>query len=111
AVVLRDAVLGTGTSQFAVIQAKAPSLRVEVSPINIRNAREIEQSVEGFARVPSGGLIVTASGAAQHHRDLIIGLAARYNLPAIYWERFFVAALAAASEVRILAGRSSAYIP
>jgi putative tryptophan/tyrosine transport system substrate-binding protein len=92
AVVLRDAVLGTGTSQFAVIQAMAPSLRVEVTPINMRNTGEIEQSVEGFARVPNGGLIVTASGAVQRHRDLIIGLAARHNLPAVYYERFFVAA-------------------
>jgi putative ABC transport system substrate-binding protein len=92
AAVLRDAMLGTGTSQFAVIQAVAPSLRVEVTPINMHNADEIEQSVESFVRVANGGLIVTASGAAQRHRGLIIGLAARHNLPAIYWERFFVVA-------------------
>jgi ABC-type uncharacterized transport system substrate-binding protein len=92
AAVLRDAMLGTSTSQFAVIQAVAPSLRVEVTPINMHNADEIEQSVESFVRVANGGLIVTASGAAQRHRGLIIGLAARHNLPAIYWERFFVVA-------------------
>jgi putative ABC transport system substrate-binding protein len=92
AMVLRDAVLGTGTSQFAVIQAMAPSLRVEVTPISMRNAGEIEQSVESFARVPNSGLIVTASGASQRHRALIIGLAARHNLPAIYSERLFVVA-------------------
>jgi putative ABC transport system substrate-binding protein len=92
AAVLRDAVLGTGTSQFAVIQAVAPSLRVEVTPVNMHNADEIEQSVKSFVRVANGGLIVTASGAAQRHRGLIIGLAARHNLPAIYYERFFVVA-------------------
>jgi putative ABC transport system substrate-binding protein len=92
AAVLRDPTLGTGTSQFAVIQAVAPSLRMEVNPVNMRNAGEIERSVETFARAPNGGLIVTAGGAAQRHRDLIIGLAARHKLPAVYYERFFVAA-------------------
>jgi ABC-type uncharacterized transport system substrate-binding protein len=92
AAVFRDPTLGTGTSQFAVIQAVAPSLRMEVNPVNMRNAGEIEQSVETFARASNGGLIVTAGGAAQRHRDLIIGLAARHKLPAVYYERFFVAA-------------------
>jgi putative ABC transport system substrate-binding protein len=92
AAVFRDPTLGTGTSQFAVIQAVAPSLRMEVNPVNMRNAGEIERSVETFARAPNGGLIVTAGGAAQRHRDLIIGLAARHKLPAVYYERFFVAA-------------------
>jgi ABC-type uncharacterized transport system substrate-binding protein len=90
--VLRDPTVGTGTSQFAVMQAVAPSLRVEVIPVNMRNAGEMEQSVEAFARAPNGGLIVTASGASQRHRDLIVGLAARHKLPAVYYERFFVAA-------------------
>jgi putative tryptophan/tyrosine transport system substrate-binding protein len=90
--VFRDPGLGSGTSQFAVIQAAAPSLRVEVSPINMRDAGEIEQSVEIFARAPNGGLIVTAGGVAQRHRDLIVRLAAQYKLPAVYYERFFVAA-------------------
>ena len=92
AAVFRDPTLGTGTSQFAVIQAVAPSLRMEVNPVNMRNAGEIEQSVETFARASNGGLVVTAGGAAQRHRDLIIGLAARHKLPAVYYERFFVAA-------------------
>jgi ABC-type uncharacterized transport system substrate-binding protein len=83
---------GTGTSQFAAIQAMAPSLRMEVSPINMRNAGEIEQSVETFARIQNGGLILTASGSAQRHRDLVISLAARHRLPVIYYARFFVAA-------------------
>jgi putative tryptophan/tyrosine transport system substrate-binding protein len=90
--VLRDAAQGFATSQFAVIQAVAPSLRVEVSPVNMRDAGEIEQSVVTFARAPNGGLILIGSGAAVRHRDLIITLAARHKLPAIYFERFFVAA-------------------
>src|SRR5262249_16957696 len=88
--VLRDATQGSGTTQFAVIQAMAPSLRVDVNPANVRDAREIEQSVETFARSPNGGLIITAGGAAQRHRDLIIKLAARYKLPAIYPNRGFL---------------------
>jgi putative ABC transport system substrate-binding protein len=90
--VLRDPTQGGGTSQFAVIQAIAPSLRVEVNPVNIRNAGEIERAVAAFARAPNGGLILTPVGAAYLHRDLIIGLAARHRLPAGYPERNFVAA-------------------
>jgi putative ABC transport system substrate-binding protein len=92
AAVLRDPALGTGTSQFAVIQAMAPLLRVEISAVSMHSAGEIEQSVENFARAQNGGLIVTAGGAAMLHRDLIIQLAARHTLPAVYWERFFVEA-------------------
>ena len=92
AAVLRDTTQGSGTSQFAVIQAVAPSLRVEVSPVNMRDAGEIERAVTTFARSVNGGLITTASGSAICHRDLIITLAARHKLPAVYWERFFVAA-------------------
>jgi putative tryptophan/tyrosine transport system substrate-binding protein len=89
--VLRDTSQAFATSQFATIQAMAPSLRVEVTPINMRNAAEIEQSVESFARSPDGGLIPASSAAALRHRDLIITLAARHKLPAVYWDRFFVA--------------------
>jgi putative tryptophan/tyrosine transport system substrate-binding protein len=89
--VLRDPALGTGTSQFAVIQAAAQSLRIEVNPINMRDTGDIERSVETFAQVPNGGLIVTAGGASQRYRDLIVTLAARHKLPAMYYERFFVA--------------------
>jgi ABC-type uncharacterized transport system substrate-binding protein len=92
AAVLRDAGIPTGPAQFGVIQAMAPSVRVEVIPVNMRNVGEIEQSVETFARAPNGGLIATAGAATLRHRDLIITLAARHKLPAIYWERFFVAA-------------------
>ena len=91
AAVLRDATQGSGTSQFAVIQAAAPSLRMEVNPVNMRDAGEIERAITAFARSPSGGLIVTAGPAATRHRDLIVKLAARHRLPAVYYERFFVA--------------------
>jgi len=90
--VLRDATQGGGTSQFAAIQAVAPSLRVEVNPVNVRDAGEIERAVAAFARAPNGGLILTPGGAAIRHRDLIITLAARHKLPAVYNERSFVAA-------------------
>jgi len=90
--VLRDATQGFATSQFAVIQALAPSLRVEVNPVNIRDVNEIERDVAAYARTPNGGLILTASALAVVHRNLIVTLAAQHKLPAIYWERFFVAA-------------------
>jgi putative ABC transport system substrate-binding protein len=90
--VLRDATQGAGTGLFAVIQAVAPSLRVEVSPVNMRAADEIERAMEGLSRFPNGGLVVTAGASAVVHRDLILAMAARYKLPAIYYERFFAAA-------------------
>jgi putative ABC transport system substrate-binding protein len=90
--ILRDASQAFATSLFAVMQAVAPSLGMEVIPVNMRNAGEIEQSVGTFARSPNGGLIPVASAAAVRHRELILTLAARHELPAIYWERFFVAA-------------------
>jgi ABC-type uncharacterized transport system substrate-binding protein len=92
AAVLRDSANPSQTAQFGAVQAMAQSLRVEAVPINMHNATEIEQSVQTFARSPDGGLIVTAGAATLRHRDLIVALATRYNLPAVYWERFFVAA-------------------
>ena len=93
AAVLRDAATMSGPAQFSVIQAVAPSLRVEVNPINMRDAGEIERGVAAFARSStSGGLIVTASASARSHRDLIITLAARHKLPAVYSNRFYVTA-------------------
>jgi putative ABC transport system substrate-binding protein len=84
--VLRDANQFAGTSQFAVIQAMAPSLRVEINPVNMRDAGEIERGVAAFARASNGGLILPGSGLATAHRDLIITLAARHKLPAVYNE-------------------------
>ncbi|HKF07288.1 MAG TPA: ABC transporter substrate-binding protein [Xanthobacteraceae bacterium] len=88
--VLRDASQGSGTSQFAVIQGMASSLKVEVSPVNARGADEIERAVAAFARSSNGGMIVTSGGAAQLHRNLIVTLAARHKLPAVYNGRHFV---------------------
>jgi putative tryptophan/tyrosine transport system substrate-binding protein len=89
--VLRDPNIPSGTGQFGVIQASAPSLRMEVSPVNMRDTGEIERAVAAFARSLNGGLIVTGSGLAQVHRNLIITLAARHKLPAVYFESQFVA--------------------
>ena len=90
--VLGDPDIPTGPAQFGVIQAVAPSLRVEVSSFNKRDASEIERALTAFARSPNGGLILTAGGPALVHRDLIITLAARHKLPAIYFDRAFVTA-------------------
>ena len=90
AAVLRDP-SSAGVGQFAVIQAVAPSLGVEVSAINVSDAREIERAVTAFAREPNSGLIVTAGPLTVVHRDLIVTLAARHKLPAIYFDRIFVA--------------------
>jgi len=90
AAVLRDPLLESGVGQFAVIQSVAPSIGIEVSPINLNNAAEIESEVATFAGSANGGLILTASALSLRHRDLIITLAARHKLPAIYYERIFV---------------------
>jgi ABC-type uncharacterized transport system substrate-binding protein len=90
--VLRDPEITSGIGQFAVIQSVAPSLGVEVSAINVRDAGEIERAVTVFARSPNGGLIVTASALTAVHRELIVALAARHRLPAVYFVRRFVIA-------------------
>jgi ABC-type uncharacterized transport system substrate-binding protein len=90
--VLRDATQGFTVSILAAMQAVAPSLGVEVIPVNMRDAGEIERSVATFARSPNGGLIPSPSGAVIRHRDLILTLAVRHKLPAVYWDRFFVLA-------------------
>jgi putative ABC transport system substrate-binding protein len=88
--VLRDNTISAGIGQFAVIQSVAPSLGVDVSPINIRDAGEIERDIAAFARIPNGGLIQTSTPLANVHRDLIVRLAARHKLPAVYSSRSFV---------------------
>jgi putative ABC transport system substrate-binding protein len=92
AVVLRDAAVPSGIGQFGAIQSVAPSFGVELSPVNVRDAAEIERAVAAFARSPNGCLIATAGPSAWRHRDLIIALAARHKLPAAYVERSFVVA-------------------
>jgi len=91
AAVLRDPAITAGIGQFAVIQSVAPSVGVDVSPVNMSNAAEIERSVAAFARSADGGLILTASALSAVHRELIIALAARYKLPAVYQERTYAA--------------------
>jgi ABC-type uncharacterized transport system substrate-binding protein len=84
AAVLRDPAVGSGAGQYAIIQAVAPSLRVELRPIDVRNPREIERAIVTFAQTPNGGLIIAGSPVAVAHRNLIITLAAHYQLPAVY---------------------------
>jgi len=87
--VLRDAATPAGIGQFAVIQAVAPSMGIEVSAISVNDAAGIEQRLAAFASIPNGGMIVTASALSVVHLGLIVKLAARYKLPAIYFERYF----------------------
>jgi putative ABC transport system substrate-binding protein len=91
AAVLRDSTDPSGVGQFAVIQSVAPTVGVEVSPINLRDAAEIERAIAAFAQAANGGLIVTTSALSVVHRELIITLAARHKLPAVYFQRFYVA--------------------
>jgi putative ABC transport system substrate-binding protein len=90
AAVLRDPSQGSGTSQFAAIQAIAPSLSVEITPVNLLDPSEIERAVAAFARSANGGLIVMPGGSATAHRGLIVALAAQHKLPAIYPGRHFI---------------------
>jgi putative ABC transport system substrate-binding protein len=89
--VIRDPTLVSGVGQLAAIQAVAPSLGVELNPVEVRDANEMELAIASFARSPNGGLIVPASPSAGVHRHLLITLAAKYKLPAIYFTRYFVA--------------------
>jgi putative tryptophan/tyrosine transport system substrate-binding protein len=125
--VVRDPAITAGIGQFAAIQAMAPSsFGVELRPVNVRDAGEIERALTAFAGSPNGGLIVTGSALAVVHRDLIIELAARHRLPAVYYDRYFTAAgglisygsnsveefrLAAGYVDRILKGEKPADLP
>jgi len=90
--VLRDSAIAAGPGQFGVLQALAPSLGLELRPVNLRDAGELERSINAFAQAANGGLVVTGSPAATAHRDLIVSLAARHRLPAIYYSSFYCAA-------------------
>jgi len=126
AAVLRDPAISSGLGQFGAIQAVAPSLGLDVSPVDVRDVRAIERAVGAIARQPNGGLIVTGSASAVIHRDLIITLAAQHKLPAVYFQRHFVASgglisygadlideyrLAAGYVDRILKGEKPADLP
>src|SRR5262252_7177579 len=90
AAVLRDSAIAAGPAQFGVIQAIAPSLGVELRPVDVQDAGEIERAITAFAASSNGGLIITASNMATIHRELIIALAARHRLPAVYYSRYYV---------------------
>jgi putative ABC transport system substrate-binding protein len=90
AAVLRDPAIAQGLGQFGAIQAVAPSFGVEVSPVDVRDSGEIERAIAAFAHGSNGGMIVTGSGSAIVHRDLIVTLAARHKLPAVYFARDMV---------------------
>jgi putative tryptophan/tyrosine transport system substrate-binding protein len=89
AAVIRDVAIGSGTGQWGALQSVAPSFGIELSPVNMLDAGEIERAVTVFARSPNGGIILTGSALADVHRDLIIALAARHKLPAVYFDRHF----------------------
>jgi putative ABC transport system substrate-binding protein len=92
AAVIRDPAISAGIGLFGAIQSAAPGLGMDVTPVNARDESEMERAVAAFARSPNAGMIVTASALANAHRDLIVALAARYKLPAVYYSRPFVAA-------------------
>jgi putative ABC transport system substrate-binding protein len=111
--VIRDSAITGGIGQWASIQSMAPSASVEVIPVNMPDAADIERSVTAFARGANSGLILTASGSAFVHHDLIIALAARHKLPAVYFERFFVAKgglISYGSELRDQYRRAAGYV-
>jgi len=92
AAVIRESGTATGTGQFAAIQAVAPALGVELSPIGVSDVGELERAITAFARSPNGGLVVTGSAPAAVHSNLIVTLAARHKLPAVYFGRFIITA-------------------
>jgi putative ABC transport system substrate-binding protein len=89
---LREATIAAASGQFGALQTAAPSVGVEVSPINVRDPDELERVIVAFSRIPNGGLVVSTSTMVAAHRDLIITLATRHKLPAVYFERYFVTA-------------------
>jgi putative ABC transport system substrate-binding protein len=126
AAVIRDPAITAGIGQWGAILSVSPSVAIEVSPVNLVDGGEIDRGLTAFARSPNGGVIVTGSALAVVHRDLIIALAARLRLPAVYYDRYFVTAgglisygsnnveqyrLAAAYVDRILKGEKPADLP
>ena len=91
AAIVRDPAITAGIGQWGAIQGAAPSIGIELTPVNVRDPGEIERAMAAFARSSNGGLIVTGSALAVVHRDLIVTLVAEHKLPAVYYERLFVA--------------------
>jgi putative tryptophan/tyrosine transport system substrate-binding protein len=113
AAILRDPTFVAGIGQFAVIQAAAPSVGIEVSPIDLHEPNQIERAIATFAQSPNGGIIVTASGIGAANVNLIIAAAARYKLPAVYNQQAFVVAGGLISYVSIFADqfrRAAGYV-
>jgi putative tryptophan/tyrosine transport system substrate-binding protein len=111
--VLRESATAAGPGQFGAIQAVAPALGVELRPVDVRDAGEIERDITAFAQGSNGGLIVTGSPGATVHRDLIIALAARHRLPAVYNSRYYVTGgglIAYASDVVDEFRRAASYV-
>ena len=111
--VIRDPEISAGTGQFGAIQGAASSLGLELTAINPREASEIERAIAAFARTPNGGLITTSSALVIIHRDLIIGLAAKYKLPAVYYRRVFPASgglISYGADVIDLSRRAAGYV-
>ena len=111
--VLRDPAMAAGTGQFGAIQSVAPSFGVELTPVNVRDPGEIERLISAFARSSNGGLIVTAAPLALVHRDLIVALAARHKLCAIYNGRSYVTAgglISYGPDIHDLYRRAAGYI-
>ena len=120
AAILRDPTITAGIGQWATIQSVSSSVGIEVTPISLVDAGEMESALAAFARSPNGGLIATGSAMTVVRRDLIIALAARYRLPAVYYDRYYIAAgglisygadLAATYVDRILKGEKPADLP
>jgi putative ABC transport system substrate-binding protein len=126
AAVIRDPAITAGIGQWGAILSVSPSVAIEVSPVNLVDGGELDRGLTAFARSPNGGVIVTGSALAVVHRDLIIALAARLRLPAVYYDRYFAVAgglisygsnnveqyrLAAAYVDRILKGEKPADLP
>jgi putative tryptophan/tyrosine transport system substrate-binding protein len=111
--VLRDPAIASGIGQFGAIQSVAPSFGVELTPVNVRDASEIERAISAFARSSNGGLIVTAVPLALVHRDLIVTLAARHKLCAVYYSRSYVTAgglISYGTDIQDLYRRAAGYI-
>src|SRR5262245_13593683 len=111
--VIRDPDISAGTGQFGAIQTAAPSLGLELTAVSPREAGEVERAIAAFARTPNGGLITTSSARAIIHRDLIIGLAAKHKLPAVYNRRVFPASgglISYGPDVIDLARRAAGYV-
>ena len=111
--VLRDSAIAAGIGQFGAIQSVAPTLGVELTPVNLHDPGEIERAISAFASSPNGGLIVTAAPLTSVHRDLIVTLAARHKLPAVYYSRYFTAGgglISYGTDIYDLYRRAAAYI-